>query len=96
MAGVNDDAPEQFAPSLSELTRLALAADPDQPLADDAVPFVLPRVEGLLPDWYMPVPVRASGWRARTLGLVILAIVGANAIGLCVTYGFPEIGLHLP
>lgn len=93
---MTDCAREKETPSLEELTRLALAADPDPALDQDAVPFAFPAVEGLLPEWYMPVPVKASGWRARTIGLVILAIIGANAIGLCVTYGFPEIGLHLP
>ncbi len=82
--------------SEAELTELALAADPDQVPGPGAVPFEGFEREGLLPSWYMPVPVRSSGWRSRTIGLLILAIVGANAIGLCVTYGFPEIGLHLP
>jgi hypothetical protein len=34
---------------------------------------------------------RARGARRCVLGLVVLALVATNAVGLCVTYGFPEI-----
>jgi len=77
-----------------ELTALALAADPDQPLDADAVPLsvYLANSPGPLPEWYMaPVMARHSGPRQRA---VILSMVGAflliEAFGLCSTYGqFP-------
>ncbi len=77
-----------------ELTALALAADPDQPLDPDAVPLsaYLAASPGPLPEWYMaPVMARHSGRRRQA---VILAIIGAfvliEAFGLCSTYGqFP-------
>ena len=53
----------------AELTDLALAADPDAPLAEDAVPLsvYLEDAPGLLPAWYMPSPMvrgaRAGGFR---------------------------------
>lgn len=74
-----------------ELEALALAADPDAPLAPDAVPLdvYLGTVAGPLPDWYMPrVTTRRSAGRRR---IVILALIGAfvliEAFGLCSTYG---------
>ncbi len=82
--------------SLEELTELALAADPDLPFDLDAEPMAFGQADGLLPSWYMPAPARSTPWRSRTMGILILAIIGVNAMGLCVTYGFPEIGLHLP
>jgi hypothetical protein len=77
-----------------ELTALALAADPDEPLAADAVPLAdyLADVFDPLPGWYMaPVMARHSGRRRQ---MVILAVIGAflliEAFGLCSTYGqFP-------
>jgi hypothetical protein len=74
-----------------ELTALALATDPDQPLAADAVPIAvyLANAPAPLPEWYMaPVTTRHSGRRQRA---VILAVVGSfvmiEAFGLCSTYG---------
>ena len=74
-----------------ELSELALAADPLQPLAPDAVPIDVYRatVGPGLPQWYMaPVMVRASGRVGR---VVVLAVVSAflliEAFGLCSTYG---------
>jgi hypothetical protein len=76
-----------------ELTALALAADPDVVLGDDAVPFGMDEDHGLLPSWYMPAPRLRGGGRGRRL--VIATLIGAllvvNGVGLCVTYGFPEI-----
>jgi hypothetical protein len=77
-----------------ELTALALAADPDAPLAADAVPLADYLAEAFepLPAWYMaPVMARHSGRRRQA---VIAAVVGAflliEAFGLCSTYGqFP-------
>jgi hypothetical protein len=74
-----------------ELTALALAADPDQPLGDDAVPIdlFLSGTAGSLPEWYM-APPRAR-LRSRMARSVILALVAAflliEAFGLCSTYG---------
>jgi hypothetical protein len=78
-----------------ELTALALAADPDQPLDHDAVPIsrVVDSPEGLLPDWYMPAPMSAGRGSTRRwlVGAIVLALLVINGAGLCVTYGFPEI-----
>lgn len=77
-----------------ELTALALAADPGQPLDADAVPIAdyLADVFDPLPAWYMaPVMARHSGRRRKA---IILTVIGAflliEAFGLCSTYGqFP-------
>jgi hypothetical protein len=83
----------EYAPMFSdeELTALALAADPDQPLDDDAVPLseYLSSPVGLLPEWYM-APVVTRHIR-RGPQLIALMVVGAflviEAFGLCSTYG---------
>ena len=78
-----------------ELTALALAADPDQPLDDDAAPIsrVVESPEGLLPDCYMPAPMsaRRGATRRWLVGAIVLVLLVINGAGLCVTYGFPEI-----
>ena len=82
-----------------ELTELALAADPDAALADDAVPLseLLGSEEAsgagaLLPGWYMPPPMGNSrllqGWRRRIVLLIVVSFVLINAVGLCSTYGY--------
>jgi hypothetical protein len=76
-----------------ELTVLALAADPDAPVPDDAVPFGSPdglAVE-LLPSWYMPAPSLGHS-RTRTIVFIgiVIALLVINVAGLCVTYGVPE------
>lgn len=73
-----------------ELTAQALAADPDQPLDPDAVPFRGPGAgAGLLPDWYMPAP--ASGTRSARRTLVVAVLIASalliNGLGFCITYG---------
>ncbi len=75
-----------------ELTALALAADPDPVLADDAVPFVSgDQPAGLLPEWYMPAPSpRRSRPRTVVLAGVAIALFVINVGGVCVTYGFPD------
>lgn len=83
--------------TLDELTELALAADPDQPVEPrpDAVPFGwggdFPE---LLPSWYMPMPTSRRRSRVRTA--VVLVVLGAfgliNALGFCITYGRLTIG----
>lgn len=90
------DAPADLAISDEELTALALAADPDQPLDPDAVPFGGDGTSGgLLPAWYMPVTAgaRRRGARRWVLGTVALGFVAISACGMCVTYGFPELPL---
>jgi hypothetical protein len=77
-----------------ELTMLALAADPDATIPDDAVPFGQSSTDGaLLPDWYMPVPGSIRRTRPRVVAVVgiIASLVVVNGAGLCVTYGLPEI-----
>ena len=76
-----------------ELAELAMAADPDAPLDDDAVPFDTGGGSGLLPDWYMPVPqgrIR-TGHQRVVAALVIVSLLALNALGLCVTYGSVEV-----
>jgi hypothetical protein len=84
-----------------ELTELALAADPDVAVAEDAVPLhVLLGSAGesgdLLPGWYMPPPMGASrvlsGWRRRIVLLIVASFVLINAYGLCSTYGHVGFG----
>jgi hypothetical protein len=77
-----------------ELSALALAADPDGVVADDAVNLwdVVGQDRGPLPDWYMP-PVSAGPrthprWRRRIALLIICAFLTVDAYGLCVTYGY--------
>lgn len=78
-----------------ELTALALAADPDAPLDDDAVPLSSLMVEypELLPSWYMPAPggFTRSRRRGAVVVLIVVALVAVNAVGLCVTSGRLEI-----
>ena len=79
-----------------ELTDLALAADPDVGVADDAVPIdeVLTsegarNADDLLPSWYMPAIAGTSlhGWRRRVVLLIVISFVVTAAYGICTTYG---------
>jgi hypothetical protein len=84
--------PEGDAPlSDTELEALALAADPDAPLDDEAVEMAvfLGRPPGLLPQWYMPSPVVGSGarWRLPVVLVIVAAFVVIEALGLCSTFG---------
>jgi hypothetical protein len=89
-----DDLDASAPISDEELTALALAADPDEPLDADAVPLAdyLADAFDPLPGWYMaPVMARHSGHRRQA---VIVAVIGSflliEAFGLCSTYGqFP-------
>ena len=87
-AATDDDT----APSDEELDAMALAATPDAPLSDDAVPWYgntnLQR--GLLPDWYMPRPIAATRGRATKIVIVtvVVAFLVIDAFGLCITSGF--------
>ena len=83
---------------LDELTRQALAADPDAPLPLDAVPFddLGATTGALLPSWYMPAPMGAlrqgRRWRRVVAITSITSFVGINAVGLCSTYGWVSFG----
>jgi hypothetical protein len=76
-----------------ELAALALAADPEVVVGDDAVSFwdLVDHDVGPLPTWYMP-PVTAgprshSRWRRRVAMVIICAFIAIDAYGLCSTYG---------
>ena len=90
-----DDVGQHFDISDEELTALALAADPDAPIGDHAVPLrsIDAEADSLLPAWYMPASagrVRRD-WRSRVAISMAVGIVLINACGLCITNGFPEI-----
>jgi hypothetical protein len=75
----------------SELTELALSADPDGPLGADAVPFDVYQagLRDALPSWYMP-PVMAGGtalWRKPVVLAIVLSFLLVDAFGLCITFG---------
>ncbi len=91
-----------------ELTLLALAADPDMAVPDDARP-IWEHLGGwehrgdwehlgnaLLPSWYMPAPaapaLRGRGWKRVVALVVVAAFLGINALGLCSAYGWIAIG----
>jgi hypothetical protein len=73
-----------------ELTALALAAQPNPVIPEDAVPIGvhLSQLGAPLPLWYMP-PVIRSGrrWKAPVVLAVVLAFLLIDAMGLCNTYG---------
>ena len=87
------------AMSDDELAALALAADPDVPVDDDAVCLAevldsyAPR---LLPQWYMPAPMGPTrllrGWRRAVVLLVVASFLLITAAGLCNTYGQLHLG----
>lgn len=89
------DGPEGLeALSDDELTTLALAADPETQVADDAVClWDLDGSDGTpgLPQWYMPAPAggarQLNDWRRWIVPVVIAVFVIINAYGLCSTYG---------
>jgi len=91
LADVPAALPEPGLISEDELTALALAADPDQPLDAGAVPWTMGGTggAGLLPDWYMPAPVRRQRepWQVAVVVTLIVAFLVINGLGLCITYG---------
>jgi hypothetical protein len=80
-----------------ELTALALAADPDVEVEDDAVAIweiLGPVTTSPLPSWYMPAPMRAprlAGWRRAVVRAGVVSVIASfvtiSACGLCNTYG---------
>jgi len=74
-----------------ELTALALAADPDAPIAPGAVRLDVfaKQPGGFLPEWYMPrvMAKKAQGWRVPAVYMIIAALLLIDAFGLCITYG---------
>ncbi|HEY1734642.1 MAG TPA: hypothetical protein VGG23_09355 [Acidimicrobiales bacterium] len=90
----HDDPPAGRALTDDELTALALAADPDAPLSDDAVPVDLylsqfpSPLPGSLPAWYMPAArARSHPWWRPIVLVLILGFLVVDAFGLCATYG---------
>ena len=81
-----------------ELAALALAADPDPDVGDEAVSLwaLTSDDDDLLPAWYMPTPMARSrllhGWRRNVVLLLIASFILINAAGLCVTYGWVQFG----
>jgi hypothetical protein len=75
-----------------ELTALALAADPNVALDEDAVAWSGIGMEppGLLPNWYMPVPsYQLRGRLSRAVVITLIAgFLVIDAFGLCITSGF--------
>ncbi len=85
---------DRYEISDEELAALALDADPEQAVDADAVALTfIDADEGLLPPWYMPAPSPGTrrGTRRVVLGALAVALVAVNAVGLCVTSGFPEL-----
>jgi hypothetical protein len=74
-----------------ELTALALAADPDQPLDPGARPDPAIGDHGPLPLSYMPPAMSGPRERNRVMTFVALLLVTAfvviTALGFCMTYG---------
>ena len=95
MTGAGAPPVQAGPPPLSdvELAELALAADPDTPVADDAVClWDVPGFDGgqLLPSWYMPAPMRGSSSSVAgrlLIGLIVASFLLINAYGMCSTYG---------
>lgn len=77
-----------------ELSAVALAADPDPVVPEDAVCLWDLTGHGAqpLPAWYMPAPMGGplTGWRRRiarvNVLMLIVAFVVINAYGFCNTY----------
>jgi hypothetical protein len=81
-----------------ELAVLAIAADPDPEVDEDAVSLwtLSSDEDDLLPAWYMPSPMARTrllhGWRRNVVLLLIASFILINAAGLCVTYGWVQFG----
>jgi hypothetical protein len=90
-ADVSGSSPLEPGFTDAELTELALAADPDAPIGEEAVPLAvyLDQAPGLLPSWYMPTPMVRTGkaWRLPVVLVIVAAFVIIEALGLCSTFG---------
>jgi hypothetical protein len=88
---VDQDSEPLRALTDDELTALALAADPDTPLGEDAIPLSMHAAQfaGSLPQWYMPPATARHGsrWRLPVIGTIIAAFLLIDALGLCNTFG---------
>jgi hypothetical protein len=94
MIATSSDTGLPSGPSDDELTALALAADPDTTLDDDAVclwDLNGTRPGRALPEWYMPAPMGGprplQGWRRQIVVPIIASFLAITAFGLCNTYG---------
>lgn len=89
--GAGRDAPVEGGITEEELTALALAADPAEPLDASARPDQTLLARGTLPRSYMPAAMGGHRPPSRTRTLVALALVVAfvviTALGYCITYG---------
>ncbi len=84
------DAVADWGITEDELTALALAAEPNPAIPEDAVPIGvhLSQLGAALPLWYMPPVVRSGRrWKAPVVWTVVLAFLVIDAMGLCNTYG---------
>jgi len=81
-----------------ELTALALAAEPDPVVPDDAVPLwdLVATDETLVSSWYMPAPAASGlaigGWRRGIVVFLIAVFLAIEVVGLCSAYGVISIG----
>ena len=80
-----------------ELAGLALAADPEPPVPDDAVALweLVGGDEPLVSSWYMPAPagrLRLTGWHRNVVIFLVAVFVVIEAVGLCSAYGAVVIG----
>ena len=93
-----DECPDLFAGEISdtELSELALRADPNCPITDDAVPLRLApaHASSLLGAWYMPplAARRVSGWRMWVMLSIVGILLVLEALGLCSVFGQVVIG----
>jgi hypothetical protein len=76
----------------AELTAMALAADPDAPISNDAIPIAVHLAQfagATLPQWYMAPATSRSGrrWRTPVVVTIIAAFLLLEALGLCNTFG---------
>jgi hypothetical protein len=91
-AGLTEAELNQSPLTDAELTSLAMAADPDAPLSDDAIPLSLHLAQfagAALPQWYMAPAGSPSGrrWRTPVVVTIIAAFLLIEALGLCNTFG---------
>ena len=74
-----------------ELAALALAADPDAGIPEDALPIHvhLAAFGSPLPPWYMPPAMSRGGrrWKLPFVIAVVAAFLVIDGLGLCNTYG---------